>query len=111
MPERKPVPLDEPTRRADHVLLSGPLVALLEAIIDVALAHSGALNTDEDPQAVLREATGITAEEYDAVLGRSENHSWERIANRNKTTTAHARELATAGLKKLRRFVNPLTPK
>ena len=56
----RPSQLDEPGKRADHQLLTGPLVAYLEALIDTAMAHSGALNTDEDPEHVLCEATGMS---------------------------------------------------
>ena len=106
MPPQMQPPQDQPTRRADHILLAGPVFAVLEAIIDAALAYSGALNADEDPEEVLREATGITPEEYAAVVERSENGSWEHIAQRHNTTPAHARDLANEGLKKLRRFIN-----
>lgn len=105
MPAVRPAPVDRPTVRADHLLLTGPLFAYLEALITSALAHSGALNTDEDPRDVLCEAAGLSHLEYQSVVMRSENCSWDTIARSQAVTAGEARSAAAAGVKKLRRFV------
>lgn len=87
------------------MLLSGPLFAYLEALITTALAHSGALNTDEDPKQVLCEAADLTELEYDAVVLRSEGQDWERIAKRNRVTAEQAEAVTRSGIRKLRLFI------
>lgn len=104
-PTVKPKPIDQPGKRADHALLTGPLIAYLEALIDAAMAHSGALNTDEDPEDVLCEATGLTHLEYEAVVMRTEGCNWLSIGASNGVTEPVARAAAMEGIKKLRRFV------
>jgi len=105
MPASRPAPVDQPGERADHRLLTGPLVAYLEALIDAAMAHSGALNTDEEPEHVLCEATGMSHLEYEAVVLRSEGMDWFAIAKHQAVTVERAEIAAKSGIRKLRRFV------
>src|SRR5690242_7598252 len=105
MPKRKPLPVDQPNRRADHVLLGGPVVAYLEALIDAAMAHSGALNTDEDPELALCEATGMRHHEYEAVVLRTEGVAWHGIAKEQHVTPEAADAASNSGVRKLQRYV------
>jgi len=105
MPAIRPAPLDEPGKRADDQLLTGPLVAYLEALIDAAMAHSGALNTDEKPEDVLCEATGMSHLEYEAVVLRAGGADWKGVAQSQAVTLEEARAAGKEGVRKLRRFV------
>jgi hypothetical protein len=105
MPRIRPAPVDEPTKRADDQLLIGPLVAYLEALIDVAMAHSGALNTDEDPEQVLCEATGMSHLEYEAVLLWAEGVDWSSVARSQAVSPDEAAAAGKSGVRKLRRYV------
>ena len=105
MPRIRPAPTDQPGKRADHVLLSNPLFAYLEALIDTAMAHSGALNTDDDPKDVLCEATGMSDLEYETVVLWAEGVDWLVIGKQQAVSSEVAARAGRSGIRKLRRYV------
>ena len=79
----------------------------LKALIDMALARAGALNSDDDlPDLVaLCDDAGLTLWEYESVVMRANGCSWKEIAKGRSVSVRAAREAADRGFKKLADFV------
>jgi DNA-binding CsgD family transcriptional regulator len=107
MPVIRPTPVDEPNVRADHLLSKTELGKNLNALVDAALARSGALNSDEDlPDfSALAEEANLTLAEYEAVAMTLDGHSREAIAKFQHLSVDSSRSNYRRGLTKIRQYV------
>ena len=101
--------LDEPGVPADDRFVlpeQSELLKDLNAMIDMALARSGALNSDDDdPLIQMAENAGLTLAEYEAVALQAEGWDWASIAKAQHVSENAARHSGRRGVLKLRQFV------
>jgi len=108
MPEVRPAPVDEPTVRADHLLRKAELIDNLEVLLTAALAHAGALNSDEDlpDYSALAEEANLTLAEYEAVAMTIDGHDLQQIAKFQHVSVDAVAAARRRGLLKIRQFVS-----
>lgn len=107
MPVIRPAPVDEPNLRSDHFFAKTELGKNLTALVDAALARSGALNSDEDlpDYSALAEEANLTLAEYETVAMTLDGWTRQEVAKFQKLSPKAVDSAYRRGLTKIRQYV------